>query len=89
MSIKKLQNKWKYHRDCYMRAKKKIKQYVPSGSSASSANLKSSYRFFEIMRPLDDTFQTTPYVLLYKITYIYILYNIINILQNNKHIIDN
>jgi len=63
MNIKELQKRWKYHRDCYIRARKKVKQYVPSGSAATSTNLKSSYRFFELMRTLDDTLQTTSYVL--------------------------
>lgn len=58
-SIKDLQKRWKYLRDCYMRSKRKMKEYVPSGSAASaSANLKSNFKFFELMKPLDDTFQT-------------------------------
>ncbi|XP_036142139.1 uncharacterized protein LOC118645369 [Monomorium pharaonis] len=59
ISTKELQKKWKYHRDCYIRARKKGKQYVPSGSSAASTDVRSTYRFFDLMRPLDDTFQTT------------------------------
>ncbi|XP_011858189.1 PREDICTED: uncharacterized protein LOC105555759 [Vollenhovia emeryi] len=73
LSIKESQKKWKYHRDCYIRARKKVKQYVPSGSDASAVNVKSNYRFFELMRPLDDTFPTTLYVLyktIYSFTYI-------------------
>jgi len=57
MSIDELQKKWKYHRDCYMRARKKMKTYVPSGSGALPSNLKNSYRYFELMKPLDDTLQ--------------------------------
>ncbi|KMQ85035.1 hypothetical protein RF55_16685 [Lasius niger] len=58
-SIKDLQKRWKYHRDCYIRAKRKLKEYVPSGSAAtSSANIKCSYKFYELMRPLDDALET-------------------------------
>lgn len=56
MSIEELQKKWKY-RDCYIRARKKMKTYVPSGSGALPSNFKSSYRYFELMKPLDDTLQ--------------------------------
>jgi len=59
MSIKDLQKKYKYHRDCYIKTRKKIKEYVQNGSSTSSANVKLSYRFFDLMKPLDDTLQTT------------------------------
>ncbi|KYN28479.1 hypothetical protein ALC57_02091 [Trachymyrmex cornetzi] len=38
MSIEELQKKWKYHRDCYVRARKKMKTYVPSGSGALPSN---------------------------------------------------
>ncbi|KYN04955.1 hypothetical protein ALC62_04165, partial [Cyphomyrmex costatus] len=62
--IKDLQKRSKYHRDCYIRARKKMKEYVPSGSDVSSANFKSTYRFFDLMRPLDDTLQTKSYVIL-------------------------
>lgn len=62
MSITDLQKRWKYHRDCYIRARKKMKEYVPSGSGASSANFKCTYRFFELMRPLDNVPQNKPYV---------------------------
>jgi len=57
MSIDELQKKWKYYRDCYMRARKKMKTYVPSGSGALLSNFKSSYRYFELIKPLDDTLQ--------------------------------
>ncbi|XP_071575792.1 uncharacterized protein [Temnothorax nylanderi] len=57
-SIKDLQKRWKYHRDCYIRVKRKLKEYVPSGSDASSANFKCSYRFYELMKPLDDVLET-------------------------------
>jgi len=41
-----------------------VKEYVPSGSDASSANFKCSYKFYELMRPLDDVLETTSYVIL-------------------------
>jgi len=56
MSIDESQKKWKYHRDCYARARKKMKTYIPSGSGALP-NFKSSYRYFELMKPLDDILQ--------------------------------
>ncbi|XP_018317373.1 uncharacterized protein [Mycetomoellerius zeteki] len=34
-----------------------MKTYVPSGSGALSSNLKNFYRYFELMKPLDDTLQ--------------------------------
>jgi len=40
-----------------MRTRKKMKTYVPSGSDALPSNFKSFYRYFELMKPLDDTLQ--------------------------------
>jgi len=46
MSIKDLQKRWKY-RDYYIRIRKKMKEYVPSGL------LQILKVFTELMRPLD------------------------------------
>lgn len=80
INITDLQKRWKYHRDCYIRARKKMKEYVPSGSSASSANLKCTYRFFELMRPLDDALQSKPYVYIMTIQKIFNFFHVINML---------
>lgn len=53
--------RWKYLRDNYIKAHKKVKAYIPSGSAATAANTiteKSKFQYYEIMRFLNDSLQT-------------------------------
>ncbi|XP_025162721.1 uncharacterized protein LOC112590456 [Harpegnathos saltator] len=45
MDVGTIKKKWKYLEDCYMKDKKKINAYIPSGSAAS-ATRESSFRFY-------------------------------------------
>ncbi|KYM96888.1 hypothetical protein ALC62_12443 [Cyphomyrmex costatus] len=58
LSAEDAKNRWKYLRDCYMKAKKKQRTYIPSGSGAIPKK-KNTFRFFEQMKFLDDTLQTS------------------------------
>ncbi|KYN22354.1 hypothetical protein ALC57_05245, partial [Trachymyrmex cornetzi] len=55
-----LQARWKYLRDNYIKARKKIRAYISSGSAATAANTenKSKFQYYELMRFLDDSLQT-------------------------------
>ncbi|EZA54579.1 hypothetical protein X777_05690 [Ooceraea biroi] len=47
--------RWKYLRDNYAKARKKIKTYIPSGSAATAASIKQSkFRFYDLMMFLND-----------------------------------
>ncbi|CAG9769731.1 unnamed protein product [Ceutorhynchus assimilis] len=48
-----LQKKWKYLRDCYTRAKKKVKEYKPSGSEAT-APPNPGFSYYELLKFIDD-----------------------------------
>ncbi|XP_066586349.1 uncharacterized protein [Prorops nasuta] len=56
--------KWKYLRDNYIKARKKVNSYIPSGSAACANNMscKPKFQYYELMRFLDDTLQTQPTV---------------------------
>ncbi|XP_071580515.1 uncharacterized protein [Temnothorax nylanderi] len=56
--------RWKYLRDNYIKARKKVRAYIPSGSAATVANTncKSRFQYYELMRFLDDSLQTRPTV---------------------------
>ncbi|XP_024866994.1 uncharacterized protein LOC112451568 [Temnothorax curvispinosus] len=56
--------RWKYLRDNYIKARKKVRAYIPSGSAATVANtnFKSRFQYYELMRFLDDSLQTRPTV---------------------------
>jgi len=49
-----LKAKWKYLRDCYLRAKKRVTKYKPSGS-ASQSTPEPGFRHFILMKFLDDS----------------------------------
>lgn len=59
-TIKWVKNRWKDLRDAYIKAKKQVKAYVPSGSDIATAKkLKQpSFRFFECMQFLEVTLAT-------------------------------
>ncbi|XP_011861213.1 PREDICTED: uncharacterized protein LOC105558232, partial [Vollenhovia emeryi] len=53
--------RWTYLRDCYSKARKKMKGYVRSGSGAEAGHpQKSSFRFYSRMQFLDEAAQETP-----------------------------
>ncbi|KYN23116.1 hypothetical protein ALC57_04901 [Trachymyrmex cornetzi] len=55
LSIDEAKRRWRYLRDCYMKAKKKEHEYTPSGSAADeSLKKKSLFKFFLQMQFLDD-----------------------------------
>lgn len=58
--------RWKYLRDNYIKARKKVRAYVPSGSAGTAANVitenKSRFQYYELMRFLNDSLQTRPTV---------------------------
>lgn len=49
-----LKKRWRQLRDDFTRAKKKIKTYIPSGSGAESIIPKSTFKYFELMKFIDD-----------------------------------
>lgn len=53
MSVEELQKKWKYLRDCYIKARKKVTEYRPSGSEATPLP-NPGFRFYELMKFIDD-----------------------------------
>jgi len=59
-TIKWVKNRWKDLRDAYVKARKKFKPYVPSGSDTATAkNLrKISFRYFERMQFLEAALTT-------------------------------
>lgn len=60
VTVQWVKDHWKYLRDAYMKARKKIKSYIPSGSSAASAKRarQTSFRFYERMTFLETTLRT-------------------------------
>lgn len=50
--------RWKYLRDNYAKARKKVKGYIPSGSAAASGHKKSKFRFYDLMTFLNDFLET-------------------------------
>lgn len=53
--VENVQKRWKQLRDCYIKSKRKMKEYLPSGSAARSRkNRKSTFRLYEQMKFLDD-----------------------------------
>ncbi|KYQ53513.1 hypothetical protein ALC60_00039 [Trachymyrmex zeteki] len=53
--------RWKYLRDNYIKARKKVQAYVPSGSAAANTSTeKSKFQYYELMRFLNDSLQTRP-----------------------------
>lgn len=52
-SVEDLQKKWKYLRDSYIRARKRVTQYVPSGSGAS-VSIDPGFRHYDLLKFLDD-----------------------------------
>ncbi|EFN79639.1 hypothetical protein EAI_08599, partial [Harpegnathos saltator] len=55
LSIIEIKKRWRYLRDCFIKAKKKKRTYIPSGFAAEALSTKrSSFRFYEQMKFLDD-----------------------------------
>ncbi|XP_018311185.1 uncharacterized protein [Mycetomoellerius zeteki] len=53
--VENVQKRWKQLRDCYIKSKRKMKEYLPRGSAArSTKNAKSTFRLYEQMKFLDD-----------------------------------
>lgn len=52
-TIEEIKNKWKYLRDCYLKAKKKINKYKPSGSATQEPQ-DPGFRYYNLMKFLDD-----------------------------------
>ncbi|XP_031327643.1 uncharacterized protein LOC116158914 [Photinus pyralis] len=57
-TIEDLQKKWKYLRDCYIRARKKVTQYIPSGSGALQ-KVDPGFRHYALMTFLNDDTTST------------------------------
>ncbi|EFN69401.1 hypothetical protein EAG_00504, partial [Camponotus floridanus] len=61
LSMEAIKQRWKHLRDSYMKARKKMRGYVRSGSGVESGHpLRSSFAHYEEMRFLDDTIKTAP-----------------------------
>lgn len=59
--------RWKYLRDNYIKARKKVQAYIPSGSAATTVTTantitknKSRFQYYELMKFLNDSLQTRP-----------------------------
>ncbi|KAL0103955.1 hypothetical protein PUN28_016980 [Cardiocondyla obscurior] len=51
--------RWKYLRDNYLKARKKMKSYIPSGSDSAAVNVKKTkFRFYDMMAFLSDVLET-------------------------------
>ncbi|XP_071632779.1 uncharacterized protein [Temnothorax longispinosus] len=56
-----MKSRWTYLRDCYSKARKKMKGYVRRGSGAEAGHpQKSTFRFYSRMQFLDEAGQETP-----------------------------
>ncbi|XP_077256689.1 uncharacterized protein LOC143894369 [Temnothorax americanus] len=61
--VPEVKQKWKQLRDAYIKARKKMRGYVRSGSAAESGHpLRSSFAYYEEMKFLDNTEKTAPTV---------------------------
>ncbi|XP_031349656.1 uncharacterized protein LOC116175604 [Photinus pyralis] len=60
-SVDEIKAKWKYLRDCYLKAKRKMNQYKPSGSAAAGIP-DPRFRHFSLMKFLDDSSDRQPTV---------------------------
>lgn len=60
ITVKWVKSRWKDLRDAYVKARKKVKAYVSSGSDTATAKKlrKSSFRFFKRMQFLEITLAT-------------------------------
>ncbi|KAK5643274.1 hypothetical protein RI129_007119 [Pyrocoelia pectoralis] len=55
-----LKKKWRQLRDEYMRARKKEKTYIPSGSGADAHGFKTKFKFYALMTFLSDSLEVHP-----------------------------
>ncbi|CAG9764554.1 unnamed protein product [Ceutorhynchus assimilis] len=55
-SLEAIKAKWRYLRDCYMKARKKMGQYKPSGSAAGT-KFDSGFRYYASMQFLNDSLE--------------------------------
>ncbi|XP_029157965.1 uncharacterized protein LOC114930370 isoform X1 [Nylanderia fulva] len=61
LTLETVKQRWKHLRDSYMKAKKKMRGYIRSGSGAESGHpLKSSFYHYEQMRFLDNIEKIAP-----------------------------
>lgn len=74
-----MKSRWTYLRDCYKKARKKVNNYVPSGSAAEAGRTqKSMFRFYTRMQFIDEAESVTPYVIIVlSFIYIYMQYKYI------------
>ncbi|XP_071578814.1 uncharacterized protein [Temnothorax nylanderi] len=62
--VNSIKKRWRNLRDCYMKARKKVTAYKPSGSAASTSDKKkdAGFRFFDQMQFLNDSIISRPSV---------------------------
>ncbi|XP_067203441.1 uncharacterized protein [Linepithema humile] len=58
MTMDDAMKRWKYLRDCYVRYKRQINTYVPSGSAAQPSKKQKVFRFYEAMQFIDDPLES-------------------------------
>lgn len=66
MTMDDAMKRWKYLRDCYVRYKRQVNAYVPSGSAAQPSKKQKIFRFYEAMQFIDDPLKSIRYI--YKIS---------------------
>lgn len=65
-NIELVQKRWKQLRDSYVKAKRKVTEYIPSGSANCSKTSKiQGFRLYNQMKFLDDIVEKSSYVLFY------------------------
>lgn len=69
MTMDDAMKRWKYLRDCYIRYKRQVNAYVPSGSAAQPKKKQKVFRFYEIMQFLDDQLESTRHIFYILINY--------------------
>lgn len=52
--VENIKKRWRQLRDDFMRAKRKSKTYIASGSGAEAVPPKPTFKYYELMRFLDD-----------------------------------
>lgn len=73
--------RWKYLRDNYIKARKKVRAYVPSESSVNTIENKSKFQYYELMAFLNSRFIADTAVSSYSLIFlmhIYCYYSIRN-----------
>ncbi|XP_032689421.1 uncharacterized protein LOC116853455 isoform X2 [Odontomachus brunneus] len=78
--------RWKYLRDCYVRYKRQINTYVPSGSAAQPSKKQKVFRFYEVMQFIDDPLESARYIFIY--IHKLLMINSVNTITNNQRNIE-